>query len=79
VITDEILARTTTTVIPLIVSGITASESYRTVNNGWGMIPVVDVHRLRDLVRLLPTVAIEEFNRFLSGPETSTPPEHSFL
>lgn len=68
VIANETLISTTVSVVPLMVTGIINSDTFSSRGNDMGAIPILDVHRLAVLLKLLPTTALDTFDRFLADP-----------
>ena len=65
---EQLKQDTTARVIPLLVTGITAGEGHQTMDKGNAIIPILDVHRLRMLVRRIADGSKPHFDEFLADP-----------
>jgi hypothetical protein len=64
-------AEASVTIMPVLVTGTTATETSKPINDGANVIPILDINRMRALVNLLPTGNAEHLFEFLANPQQS--------
>jgi hypothetical protein len=73
---SKLADQTNVTILPVLVTGITATETYHSVDGGTG-IPIIDTEQLRKIITELPNMTTREFVQSLAAPLPYQPPSIS--